>query len=52
MGKDINTPKYYIATFGCQMNHKDSQQMAGVLEALGFVRTADIKESNIVIINT
>ncbi len=45
-------PKYYIATFGCQMNHKDSQQMAGVLEALGFVRSKSLKNSDVVIINT
>ena len=50
--KRITAPKYYIATFGCQMNHKDSQQMAGVLEALGFVQTPEIDKSNVAIINT
>lgn len=47
-----NNPKYYMATFGCQMNHKDSQQMAGVLETLGFVQTKTVDDSNVVIINT
>lgn len=53
INKKINkSPSYYMATFGCAMNHKDSQQMAGVLEALGFVQTPKVEGSNVVIINT
>lgn len=52
LSKIQEAPKYYISTFGCQMNHKDSQQMAGVLEALGFVQTDKVDKSNVVIINT
>lgn len=48
----IKAPKYFIQTFGCQMNHKDSQNMAGVLEAMGFVETKSIAKTNVVIINT
>ncbi|NCT55446.1 tRNA (N6-isopentenyl adenosine(37)-C2)-methylthiotransferase MiaB [bacterium] len=50
--KTTNNLKYYLATFGCQMNHKDSQQMAGVLEALGFIQTDKVLDAKIVIINT
>jgi len=50
--KTTDSPKYYIQTFGCQMNHKDSQNMAGVLETLGFIQTTDLKQANVVIINT
>ena len=45
-------PKYFIHTFGCQMNVKDSQNMAGVLEALGFTESKTLKNANVVIINT
>lgn len=50
--KIVEAPKYYMQTFGCQMNHKDSQNMAGVLETLGFTATNNLKEANVVIINT
>lgn len=50
--KDSTLPTYFIHTFGCQMNHKDSQNMAGVLEALGFVETKKVNKANVVIINT
>lgn len=45
-------PKYFIHTFGCQMNHKDSQNMAGILEALGFIETKKVNNAHVVIINT
>jgi len=48
----MQNKKYYIKTFGCQMNVKDSQNMAGVLETLGFIETMDIFKSDVVIINT
>lgn len=34
------------------MNIKDSQNMAGVLETLGFIETKNIKKAKVVIINT
>ncbi len=48
-----NIPKkYFINTYGCQANIKDSQVMAGTLEALGFEKTETYKNADIVIINT
>jgi len=44
--------KYLIETFGCQMNYHDSEQMAGLLEAAGYDRTADDADADIVVINT
>ncbi|MBP7859912.1 MiaB/RimO family radical SAM methylthiotransferase [Patescibacteria group bacterium] len=44
--------KYYLRTFGCQMNVKDSENMAGVLEALGFTETNKLEEAAVAIINT
>ena len=44
--------KYLIETFGCQMNYHDSEQMAGLLEAAGYDRTADEADADVVVINT
>lgn len=34
---------YHISTFGCQMNFKDSEKLAGVLEEIGYVEVDDEK---------
>jgi tRNA-2-methylthio-N6-dimethylallyladenosine synthase len=44
--------KYLIETFGCQMNHHDSERMAGLLEQAGFERTDDDRDADVVVINT
>jgi tRNA-2-methylthio-N6-dimethylallyladenosine synthase len=43
---------YLIRTFGCQMNEHDSERIAGVLEADGFVRTEDAAGAEVVVLNT
>ena len=32
--------KYFIETYGCQMNVHDSERMAGLLEQAGYESTA------------
>ena len=44
--------KYYVRTYGCQMNEHDSEKIIGMLESVGFRNTDDIEESDIVILNT
>ncbi len=44
--------KYYIRTFGCQMNVNDSQKMAGILKSLGYEPARDWKEADIILVNT
>jgi tRNA-2-methylthio-N6-dimethylallyladenosine synthase len=44
--------RYLIRTFGCQMNEHDSERIAGVLEADGFVRSEDAADAEVVILNT
>ena len=34
-------PRYFIQTFGCQMNAHDSERMAGMLDALGYEPTPE-----------
>ena len=42
---------FYVETFGCQMNARDSEKLRGILEDIGFIRT-DSEEADIVLYNT
>ncbi len=44
--------KYYIKTFGCQMNVYDSHRIAGILQTLGMEEAASVKQADLVIFNT
>jgi tRNA-2-methylthio-N6-dimethylallyladenosine synthase len=44
--------KYLISTWGCQMNVHDSEKMAGILAAEGYVPADDHKDADIIIFNT
>lgn len=44
--------KYYIKTFGCQMNVYDSHRIAVILESLGFTPATSIPGADLVIFNT
>jgi tRNA-2-methylthio-N6-dimethylallyladenosine synthase len=44
--------KYFIKTFGCQMNVSDSERIAFFLEDSGFSSTEKIEEADLAIFNT
>ncbi|MGY0372044.1 tRNA (N6-isopentenyl adenosine(37)-C2)-methylthiotransferase MiaB [Clostridium sp. JNZ J1-5] len=44
--------KYYIDTWGCQMNEEDSEKISGLLKGIGYERTDIREESDIIIFNT
>lgn len=44
--------KYHIITYGCQMNEHDSENISGMLEALGYEHTDTPEAANIVVMNT
>ena len=44
--------KYFVKTYGCQMNERDSENISAMLEVLGFTRCSDIESADIVILNT
>lgn len=44
--------KYYIKTFGCQMNVHESEKLAGMCESLGYKKTDDIKDADVIVFNT
>ncbi len=47
-----NNKKYYILTFGCQMNENDSEKIAGMLENMDYSPTSSPESADIIIINT
>ena len=48
----LGSRAYYIETFGCQMNVRDSETAAGLLETLGFSRAADKESASLILFNT
>jgi tRNA-2-methylthio-N6-dimethylallyladenosine synthase len=44
--------RYFIETYGCQMNEYDSSLVAGILEGRGYEATTDLHEANLILVNT
>jgi tRNA-2-methylthio-N6-dimethylallyladenosine synthase len=45
-------PKFFIKTYGCQMNERDSEQVAHSLVARGYERVGHESEADVVLLNT
>jgi len=45
-------PKFFLKTYGCQMNERDSEQVAHSLIARGYERVAREAEADVVLLNT
>ena len=44
--------KYFIETFGCQMNGHDSEKLAGMLTAAGHLKSGSVDDADLIIVNT
>ncbi|MGM9949500.1 MAG: tRNA (N6-isopentenyl adenosine(37)-C2)-methylthiotransferase MiaB [Lysinibacillus sp.] len=44
--------KFYIRTYGCQMNEHDTEVMAGIFMQLGYEPTEQVQEADVVLLNT
>lgn len=44
--------KYYILTYGCQMNVHDSENIAAIMEDMQYRKTDDMQDADIIVINT
>ena len=44
--------RYFIQTWGCQMNAHDSEKMAGVLAARGYTPAVGPAEADVILLNT
>ena len=49
IGKD---KKYYLKTYGCQMNVHDSENIKAMLEDMSFTESSTMEDSDIIILNT
>lgn len=47
-----NGRKFYIRTYGCQMNEHDTEVMAGIFLGLGYEHTDSVEEANVILLNT
>src|SRR4030081_3679392 len=45
-------PKFFIKTYGCQMNERDSEQVAHSLAARGYERVGHESDADVVLLNT
>ena len=48
----FNGKKYYLRTYGCQMNVHDSEEIAARLESIGFTKVEELEDADLVILNT
>ena len=48
-GKNL---KYHILTMGCQLNENDSEKICGMLEKMGYAKTDEVMDADLVIYNT
>ena len=44
--------KYFVKTYGCQMNEHDSENISAMLEAIGFTKADDYLDADLVLLNT
>ena len=45
-------PRVFIKTYGCQMNERDSEQVARMLMARGYQMTGSERDADVVLLNT
>jgi tRNA-2-methylthio-N6-dimethylallyladenosine synthase len=48
----VKKRKFYIESYGCQMNFSDSEIVASILKKQGFDTTLNINEADVVFLNT
>ena len=44
--------RYFVTTFGCQMNAHDSERIKGMLEELGLGEAAVPEDADVIVFNT
>jgi len=51
-GDGASPRRYFVETWGCQMNELDSQRMAGQLMEQGLLPTSDASEADLILLNS
>ncbi len=52
LDKSLVGKKYFVRTYGCQMNEHDGERIKGVLSSEGMIETDSLEEADLVILNT
>lgn len=52
LDESLINKKYYVRTYGCQMNEHDGERIKGVLSKEGMIETDNIEEASLIILNT
>ena len=47
-----NGKKYFLKTYGCQMNEHDSELIRAMLEEIGFVECSRMEDADLILLNT
>jgi tRNA-2-methylthio-N6-dimethylallyladenosine synthase len=50
--KEGKKKRFYLQSFGCQMNENDSERLAGMLSEMGYTENDKIEGSHLIIFNT
>lgn len=48
----ITAKKFYIESYGCQMNFSDSEIVASILAGEGYSATRELEKANLILVNT
>lgn len=51
-GSESISKRFYIESYGCQMNFADSEVVASILNQEGFGATRNLEEADLIFINT
>ena len=43
---------YYVKTYGCQMNEHDTENIEGLLDSIGFIKSDEMEDADVVVLNT
>jgi tRNA-2-methylthio-N6-dimethylallyladenosine synthase len=46
------SPRFYLETYGCQMNIADSQTLTAIMRRAGYSSTNDATEADVILLNT
>ena len=47
-----NSHRFYIETYGCQMNVADTEVVLSIMAKSGYVRAVDPAEADVILVNT
>ena len=48
----MSAPRYFVRTYGCQMNEYDSEKISGLFSATAGVAAAKIEDADLIVFNT